>query len=285
MGFGRLEVAFPARYLAEAQLREDLAGLVVLPGRQAQGPFEELASLGQVTGSQRAAAQPRQGVGRLRPQAEVFGHAQAVPVQLAGLRQVPGGRRGGAEPFGGLQLPPAVAELAEYHQALLGVAARGGRVAADHRQLGAGTQGRRDAPPVTERAEARQRLADRGLGHGRVVEVGGDERAEPLQRGPDDRVVDAVGARRGHGFPGENRETAAPGQPAVEPAAGSWPRARASSSARLACVSRPRRNQYQARALTIRRAAPASPSWTAEPSELRRLAVSASRRLSQDRWS
>ena len=133
VGFGDVELALPARRLAEAQLREDLPGLVALLGRQPHAPFEELAGLGQVTGLQRAPAQPRQGIGRLRPQAEVLGHPQAVPVQPVCLRAVPGCRRGGTKPLDGLQLPPAVTELAEYLQALLGVAVHGGRVAADHR--------------------------------------------------------------------------------------------------------------------------------------------------------
>ena len=103
----------PAGRLAEAQLREDLPGLVALLGREPHAPFQELASLGQVTGPQRAPAQPRQRVGGLRPQAKVFGHAQTVPVQPVCLRAVPGRRRRGTKPFDGLQLPPAVTELTE----------------------------------------------------------------------------------------------------------------------------------------------------------------------------
>ena len=74
VGFGVVELALPAGCLAEAQLREDLPGLVALPGREPQAPFQELARLSQVTGPQRAPAQPRQRVGGLRPQAKVFGH-------------------------------------------------------------------------------------------------------------------------------------------------------------------------------------------------------------------
>ena len=215
VGFGDVEPALPARRLAEAELREDVPRQVALLGRQAHGPFEELAGLGQVTGVQRAPAQPRQGIGRLRPQAEVLGHAQAVPVQPVCPRVVPGCRRSGTEPFDGLQLPPAVTELAEYLQALLGVAMHRGRVAPDHRQLGAGAQGRRDSPLAAERAEACQRPGDHGLAHGWVTEIRRDEGVEPLQRGPDGGVVDAVGRRRG-GMPaalsGESGKTAQPGR-------------------------------------------------------------------------
>jgi hypothetical protein len=49
----------------------------------------------------------------LRPQAEIFGHAQTVPVQPVCLRAVPGCGRRGTKPFDGLQLPPAVTELTE----------------------------------------------------------------------------------------------------------------------------------------------------------------------------
>ena len=104
-----------------------------------------------------APAQPRQGIGCLRPQAKIFGHAQAVSVQPVGPHVVPGCRRRGAEPFDGLQLPPAIAELAEYRQALLGITVGRGGVAPDHRQLGAGAQGRRYPPLVAERPEAGQR--------------------------------------------------------------------------------------------------------------------------------
>ena len=131
MGFGDVELALSACCLAEAYLREDVPGLVALLGCKAHGPFEEFAGLGQVTGVQRAPAEPRQGIGRLWPQAKVFGHAQAVSVQPVCLRAVPGCRRRGTEPFDGLQLPPAVTEPAEDLQALLGVAVYGGRVAAE----------------------------------------------------------------------------------------------------------------------------------------------------------
>jgi hypothetical protein len=55
MGFGVVELALPAGRLAEAQLREDLPGLVALLGREPQAPFQELARLSQVTGPQRSA--------------------------------------------------------------------------------------------------------------------------------------------------------------------------------------------------------------------------------------
>jgi hypothetical protein len=74
VSLGGIEPALPARGLAEADLGEDLPGLIALPSRQAQGPFEELTGLGQVTGLQRPAAQPRQGIGRLWPEAQLFGH-------------------------------------------------------------------------------------------------------------------------------------------------------------------------------------------------------------------
>ena len=171
VGFGDVEPALPARRLAEAELREDVPRQVALLGRQAHGTFEELAGLGQVTGVQRAPAQPRQGIGRLRPQAEVLGHAQAVPVQPVRPSVVPGCRRSGTEPFDGLQLPPAVTELAEDLQALLGVTVHGGRVAPDHRQLGAGAQGRRDSPLVAKRLEARERLVRHSARHGWIAEI------------------------------------------------------------------------------------------------------------------
>src|SRR5262245_62606548 len=82
----------------------------------------------------------------------------------------------GTEPFDGLQLPPSVPELAEYRQTLLGVTLRGGGVAADHRQLGAGAQSRSDSPLVAERPEACKRLTDHGLAHGRS-----DEHTSELQ--------------------------------------------------------------------------------------------------------
>src|SRR5437763_5054113 len=66
VGFGVVELAFAAGRLAEAQLREDLPGLVALLGREPHAPFQELAGLAQVTGPQRAPAQPRQRVGGLR---------------------------------------------------------------------------------------------------------------------------------------------------------------------------------------------------------------------------
>jgi hypothetical protein len=197
VGLGNVEIALMARRLAEAELREDVPGLVALLGREAHGPFEELAGPGQVTGLQRAPAEPRQGVGRLRPQAKILGHAQTVPVQPVCPLAVPGCRRRGTEPFDGLQLPPAVAELTEYLQALLGAAVHGGRVAPDHRQLGVGAQGGRNSPLVAERPEARQRLAGHGLAHGRVTEIRCDEGVEPLQRGPDGGVVDAAESLRG----------------------------------------------------------------------------------------
>ncbi len=80
---------------------------------QGAASFQQLASLGQVTGPQRAPAQPRQRVGGLRPQAKVLGHAQTVPVHPVCLRAVPGCGRCGTKPLDGLQLPPAVTELTE----------------------------------------------------------------------------------------------------------------------------------------------------------------------------
>ena len=59
VGFGDVKPALPARRLAEAKLREDVPGQVALLGRQTHGPFEELAGLGEITGVQRAPAQPR----------------------------------------------------------------------------------------------------------------------------------------------------------------------------------------------------------------------------------
>src|SRR5260370_1379952 len=197
VGFREAELAPPAGGRAEAQLRYAPPGLVALPGGPAQGPFEKPPGLGRVTGVQRTAAQPRQGVGRLRPQAEVFGHAQAVPVQPGGLLAVPGRRQRRAEPLARLQLPPPVTELPEPRQALPGVAVRGRRVAPDDRQLGAGAQRRGRAPPVGERPEAGPLAADHGFGDRRVAVIRRDEGVEPLQYGPRGGVVDAVEGRRG----------------------------------------------------------------------------------------
>src|SRR5262249_16767162 len=215
MGFGYFELALSARCLAESYLREDLPGLVALLGRKAHGPFEELAGLGQVTGPHRAPAQPRQSIGRLWPQAKLFGHVQAFSVQPTSMLVVSCCGLRGTRPFDGLQLPPSVPEPAEYRQALLGVTLRGGGVAPDHRQLGAGAQSRSDSPLVAERPEACKRLTDHGLAHGWVTEIRCDEGVEPLQGGPDPGVVDA--AKRLGGavlamLSSEGRETARPGR-------------------------------------------------------------------------
>ena len=82
MGLGDVELALPARGLAEAELGEDLPGLVALLGCEAHGPAEELAGLGEVTGLQRASAQPGQRVGRLRPQADPRQRTVAVSVWI-----------------------------------------------------------------------------------------------------------------------------------------------------------------------------------------------------------
>jgi hypothetical protein len=213
VSFGGVEIAFPARGLAEAQLGENVTGLVALLGREAHGAFEELSGLGQVTGLQRAPAQPRQGIGRLGPQAKLFGHAQAVSVQPASVLVISGGRLHRAEPLDGLQLPPPVTELTEYRQAVAGVVAGGGRVAPDHGQLGAGAQGRRYAPLVVEGPEAGQRPADDGLARGRITEIRCDERVKPFQRGARHGVVDAAERRDGvlAALPGESRKAVPPG--------------------------------------------------------------------------
>ena len=214
VGFGDVEIALPARGLAEAEFREDVTGLVALLGGKAHGALQELSGLGQITGLQRAPAQPRQSIGRLGPQAELLGHVQAVPVQPAGLPVVSGGGLRRAEPLDGLQLPPPVTELTEYRQALLGVGPGGGRVAPDHGHLGAGAQGRRDAPVVAEGPEAGQRPGHHGLGHGRITEVRCDEGVEPFQRGTHSGVVDAAERRDGvrAALPGETRKAAPPGR-------------------------------------------------------------------------
>src|SRR5215475_2804397 len=214
MGFGYFELALSARCLAESYLREDLPGLVALLDREAHGPFEELAGLGQVTGLHRAPAQPRQSIGGLWPQAKLFGHVQAFSVQPTSMLVVSCCGLRGAEPFDGLQLPPSVPELAEYRQALLGITPRGGGVAADHRQLGAGAQGRSDSPLVAERPEACKRLTDHGLARGWVAEIRCDKGVEPFQGGPDRGVVDAAKGLGGGVFAtlsGEGCETAPPG--------------------------------------------------------------------------
>ena len=214
VSLGGIEPALPARRQAEADLGEDLSGLVALPGRQAQGPFEELTSLGQVTGPQRPPAQPRQRIGRLGPEAQLFGHVQSVPVQPSSLRVVSGCGLRCTQPFDGLQLPPPITELTEDRQALLGVVARRGEVAPDHRQLGPGAERRRDSPAVAGRAEACQRPAHHGLGRGRVTEIGGGETVEPFQRGPHDGVVEAGELKRRSWvtvLSGEGGEASSPG--------------------------------------------------------------------------
>src|SRR5437763_15736476 len=135
-------------------------------------------------------------------------------MEPVGPRVVPGCRRRGTEPFDGWQLPPAITELTEYRQALAGVAVHGGGVAPDHRQLGAGAQGRRGSPLVAERPEAGQRPVGHRLARGRVTEIGCDESVEPFQRGPDGGVADIAEGRRGGllaALSGESGQAALPG--------------------------------------------------------------------------
>src|SRR6266851_4787923 len=263
--FGDIELAFAAGGQTESYLGEDLPGLVALFGRQARSPFEELSSLGQVPGVQRAPAQPRQRIGGLwSPVAAFVAPSHSVACSCP-------------------HRSPSSRNIAKLCWASRCTAARSPRtIACLARVLSAAAIPHR-SPIAWKPASARPTIASPADGSPK------SDATKPWNHSAAARMRGSSIPPRASGAvacsPVSIAKPACQAMAVASALADPWPRARAPPSARRASLSRPRRNQYHASALTIRIAAEASLSWIAESSELRRFAVSTSRRRSQCRWS